>query len=63
MAEGLLGQLGVGGYRETAAKLREAAAMLRFANYRADLLMVAASFDRLALRDAGQPAPSSARSE
>jgi hypothetical protein len=54
MAEGLLGQQS-GGYRETAYKLREAAAMARFANYRTDLLTVADSFDRLALRDDSSP--------
>ena len=54
MAEGLLAQQSIEGYRETADKLREAAAMVRFANYRAELLMVAASFDRLALR-MGEP--------
>jgi hypothetical protein len=55
MAESLLAQQSIGGYRETADKLREVAAMVRFANYRDELLMAAASFDRLALKHEGDP--------
>jgi hypothetical protein len=54
MAEGLLGQQSIG-YRETADKLRQAAATAQFPDHRADLLTVADSFDRLALRDDGNP--------
>jgi len=55
MAEGLLAQQSIEGYGETADKLRELAGTVQFAHYRADLLMVAASFDRLALRMGERP--------
>ena len=56
MAEGLLAELGAGNYSETAEKLRRAAADTLSPENRADLLMIAESFDRLARKEGGRPA-------
>lgn len=56
MAEGLLAELGAGNYRETADKLRRVAVDTLSPENRADLLMIAESFDRLAARDEPQRA-------
>ena len=51
MAEGLLAELGAGNYRETADKLRRVAVDTLSPENRADLLMIAESFDRLARKE------------
>ena len=56
MAEGLLAELGAGNYSETAEKLRQAAADTLSPENRADLLIIAESFDRLARKEGGGPA-------
>jgi hypothetical protein len=63
MAEGLLGQQSFEGYGETADKLREAAGTAVLPNYRAELLKVAASFDRLARRMGERSEPVGIRRE
>jgi hypothetical protein len=50
LAESVLAELGAGNYRETAVKLRQVAAVTRSPENRAELLMIADSFDRLARR-------------
>lgn len=47
----MLAELGAGNYRETAVKLRRVAAATRSPENRAELLMMADSFDRLARRE------------
>jgi|tagenome__1003787_1003787.scaffolds.fasta_scaffold20977408_4 hypothetical protein len=56
VAEGLLAELGAGNYGETADKLRRVAAGTVSPENRADLLMIAESFDRLARKEGGGPA-------
>ena len=53
MAEALLAELSTGGYRATAQKLRRLAAIARLPEARDELVMIAESFDRLAVRDEG----------
>lgn len=53
MAEALLAELSTDGYRATADKLRRLATMARLPEARDELLMIAASFERLALREEG----------
>jgi len=57
LAEGLLAELGAGNYRETADKLRRVAADTLSPENRADLLMIAESFDRLARKEGGPALP------
>jgi hypothetical protein len=56
VAEGLLAELGAGNYSETADKLRRAAADTLSPENRADLLIIAESFDRLARKEGSGPA-------
>ena len=53
MAEALLAELSAGGYRATAQKLRRLAAMARLPEARDDLVMIAGSFERLAMKEEG----------
>ncbi|HEX6441103.1 MAG TPA: hypothetical protein VF007_02885 [Stellaceae bacterium] len=53
MAEALLAELSIGGYRATAQKLRRLAAIARLPEARDELTMIAQSFERLAVREEG----------
>jgi hypothetical protein len=53
MAEALLAELSTGGYRATARKLRRLAAIARLPEARDELVMIAESFERLAVKEDG----------
>ena len=53
MAEALLAELSTGGYRATAHKLRRLAGIARLPEARDELVMIAESFERLAVREEG----------
>jgi hypothetical protein len=58
LAECVLAELGAGNYSETADKLRQVAADTLSPENRADLLIIAESFDRLARSERIEPARS-----
>ena len=53
MAEALLAELSTGGYRATAQKLRRLAAIARLPEAQDELVMIAESFERLAVKEEG----------
>lgn len=53
MAEALLAEMSTGGYRATAQKLRRLAAIARLPEARDELVMIAESFERLAVKEEG----------